>query len=58
MNTVFPARDSPVTPSRTEGLTNPVAKSLRLPAAIRVSSRMSEKLAISITPDCRHKWYE
>jgi len=50
MKTVLPARDSPVTPSRNDGLTSPVAKSARLPAARRVPSIMLLKLAMTIHP--------
>src|SRR5689334_14534285 len=44
MNTVFPARASPVTPRRRVGWPSPVAKSRTPPAAIRAPSIMPEKL--------------
>ena len=40
MNTVFPARESPVTPRRIEGLAKFAAKSRTPPMAMRVSSKM------------------
>ena len=38
MNTVLPARDRPVTPSRSDGETRPAARSLSVSNAISASS--------------------